>query len=441
MRGRGSGTAAPVTRRKVLTAAVAGLMAGLRPIPGWAQQPVGDAGAARFQVLVVGGGFAGASAAKALRIGSQHAIAVTLIEPAPRMVSAPLSNLVISGDLDAAALEHSYRALEQRHGVRVLPGRVLGIDPERREVRLADGTRLRYDRLVLATGLAPMADVISGLRAAQAQGRVFAAWSGDADAAALRARLRDMPDGGVCAIAIPEGPYACPPAPYERASLVADYLRRHKPRSKVLVLDANPEPLALAARFREFWAERYGARLEYTGDCKAVAVDADTLTVRFELADAVRADVLNVLPPVRAADLAVDAGLAAIGGRWCGVDAATLQSTVDPDIHVVGDAAFVGIGLPKSARLAHAQGILAAQAIIAGWRGLPAERSPTLDLRCHVFLAADTVIEAGASFALDPASGCFQSLAVPSAGSVGRVRLPAAAALAAIQGLWSETLD
>jgi NADPH-dependent 2,4-dienoyl-CoA reductase/sulfur reductase-like enzyme len=338
---------------------------------------------ARAQVVVVGGGFGGATAAKYVRLLSDHRIEVVLIEPEEAFVSCPGSNLVLGGSRTLADVTVPYDALTRRHGVVRVPGRAQSIDPQKKTVRLADGTTIGYDKLVLATGVDMMWDSVQGLQAAQAEGRILQAWKAGAETSALRRQLEAMPDGGVYAIAIPLAPFRCLAAPYERASQVAFYFQQAKPRSKVLILDANPDVTSMATLFHRFWAERYANTLEYRPNYRAEAVDARALTVSFETGDMEHADVLNVLPDMRAGALAVQTGLANVNQRWCGVDYLTFESTVAPDIHVVGDSIMSAAVMPKSAHLANAQGKVAAAAIVAQLSGWDVNPQPVLTNACY----------------------------------------------------------
>jgi NADPH-dependent 2,4-dienoyl-CoA reductase/sulfur reductase-like enzyme len=321
--------------------------------------------AAAATVVVVGGGYGGATAAKYVRLLSDHSINVVLIEPKPQFVSSPLSNLVVGGELGLADLTRSYDDLHRRHGVRIVHERCSGVDPGARTIRLERGSTLRFDRLVLAPGIDAMSGAIEGLAEARLAGRVLSGWSAGAETVALRAQLTAMPNGGVFAITVPETPYRCPPAPYERASLVADYFQKFKPRSKVLVLDANQDVVAMGALFKRAWQQRYGGMLEYRNHYSAVAVESTTLTARFDVQADVRADVLNVMPPVRAGALAVDAGLANVDARWCAVDFLTFESSVARGVHIVGDSIHAAPMMPKSGHLANAHAKVAAAAIVA----------------------------------------------------------------------------
>jgi hypothetical protein len=201
-----------------------------------------------------------------------------------------------------------------------------------------------------------------------------------------------MRDGGVFVITIPEAPYRCPPAPYERASLVASYLQRYKPASKVLVLDANQDVSAMGSLFRQAWSDQYPTLLEYRNHYNAVAVDPHSLTVRFDVQEDVRADVLNVLPPVRAGAVAVQAGLANVNGRWCEVDYQTFASTRARHVHVLGDSIQAAPMMPKSGHMANAQAKVAAAAIVAELMEQPIDPHPMLTNTCFSFVNARDAI-------------------------------------------------
>jgi NADPH-dependent 2,4-dienoyl-CoA reductase/sulfur reductase-like enzyme len=390
--------------------------------------------------VVVGGGCAGATAAKYLRLWSDRTIDVTLVEPNPQYISSPLSNRVIDGEFVLRDLTRSYEALQHRHGVRLVADRVVSVDPEARQVRLARGASLRYDRLVLAPGIDVQHDAIEGLPAAHADGRILAGWAAGPDTAGLRAQLLAMPDGGVFAITIPEAPYRCPPAPYERASLVAAYLKQYKPRSKVLVLDANQDVVAMGSLFKQAWKDLYGGLLEYRNHHQAVAVDARTLTVHFDVQEDVRADVLNVLPPVRAGRIAQAAGLAKVNARWCEVNFATFESTQAKDIHVLGDAIQAAPRMPKSGHLANGHAKVAAAAIIASLRQEPVDPHPMLTNTCYSLVSPIAGIHSAAVYRYAESRRSFET--VPEAGgvSVAPDSADASGSLAWARNLWDDML-
>jgi NADPH-dependent 2,4-dienoyl-CoA reductase/sulfur reductase-like enzyme len=403
-----------VRRRTVLAATGVVALRGLAGCASTAGPAVGGTVAGR--VVVVGGGYGGATAAKYLRLFSSGRIDVTLVEPEAAFVSCPLSNLVIGGTRRIEELTVPYASLGTRHGVRVVRDRATGIDATRREVALAGGMRLGYDRLVLAPGVEMMFDEVADLREASRSGRIVQAWTPGAETLVLRRQLEAMPDGGTFAIAIPETPYRCPPGPYERACLVADYLQRAKPRAKVLVLDANEDITSKGPLFRKAWAERYAGRVEYRPQYKATAVDAARGVVRFEIQDDVRADVLNVLPPMRAGAIAVQSGLADANGRWCSVDFLDFQSKVAPGVHVLGDAIQVAPLMPKSGHMANSHAKVAAAAIVATLAGREIDPAPMLTNTCYSFVDPKSAMHVASVHAYAPAERTF--LAVPGSGGL-----------------------
>jgi NADPH-dependent 2,4-dienoyl-CoA reductase/sulfur reductase-like enzyme len=429
------GIVAPMNRRQVIRGLGAG--AGVAVLGGCAAW---QRGPGRAQVVVVGGGCAGATAAKYLRLYSDHTIDVTLIEPSPAYVSAPLSNRVIDGEFVLADLTRSYESLSRRHGVRLIADRVVSFDQGAKQVRLGRGASLRYDKLVLAPGIDPQFDAIEGLAGAHAEGRILAAWAAGRDTAGLRAQLEAMHDGGVFAITIPEAPYRCPPAPYERASLVAAYFKRYKPRSKVLVLDANRDVVAMGPLFKQAWQDLYGDLLEYRNHHQAVAVDARTLTVRFEVQEDVRADVLNVLPPVRAGNVARAAGLANVNARWCEVDFNSFESALAKDVYIIGDAIQAAARMPKSGQLANGHAKVAAAAIVAALRQQPLDPEPMLSNTCYYLVSPTAGMHSAAVYRYVNAQRTFET--VPGAGDVSAEpdATDVAAALTWAANLWADML-
>lgn len=377
---------------------------------------VNTAGAARARVVVVGGGFGGATAAKYVRMLSEQRIDVVLVEPQEQFVSCPLSNLVLGGGKTLADLSTGYDVLQSRHGVRRAKDWVRSIDPGRKTVALAGGDTLAYDKLILSPGIDLMWDGVEGLQAAHASGRMLQAWKAGPETVALRRQLEAMPDGGVYAIAIPEAPYRCPPGPYERASQVASYFRRAKPRSKVLILDANPDITSKGPLFRKFWAEHYPGMIEYLPQHKATGVDARAGTVQFEVQGDVRADVANVLPPMRAGAIAVQAGLANANGRWCQVHYQTFESTAARDIHVIGDAIQIAPAMPKSGHMANAHAKVAAAAVVAQLSGMEVNPAPLLTNTCYSYVDERRVIHVASVHQYDAGERTYKT--VPGSGGV-----------------------
>jgi sulfide dehydrogenase [flavocytochrome c] flavoprotein subunit len=396
---------------------------------------------ARARVVVVGGGYGGATAARYVRLLSDHKIDVVLIEPNNAFISCPLSNLVVGGSKQLADLTTPYNALVRNHGITIVQDMATAVDTTRKTVTLARGASIGYDKLVVSPGVELLFDSIEGLRAAQASGRVLQAWKAGAETVALRRQLEAMPDGGVYAITIPEAPYRCPPGPYERACQVAWYFKNAKPRSKVLVLDANPDIVSKGALFRKVWAESYPGIIEYRAQHKAVAVDARAGVVKFEVQDDVKADVLNVLPAMRAGAIAVQAGLNNLAGqRWCGVDFLSFESMVARDVHVLGDSIQVAAGMPKSGHMASSHAKAAAAAIVAQLSGWPVNPAPMLTNTCYSFVDDRSVIHVASVHEYVAAERTFKAVAGSGGVSAGPTELEGAYAMSWARNIWADTL-
>jgi sulfide dehydrogenase [flavocytochrome c] flavoprotein chain len=351
-----------VTRREFLGAAATG--AGLGLLGGCAPALRGDfmPKPAR-RVVVIGGGWGGATAARYLR-AADPSIEVVLLEPNRRFVSCPLSNLVLSGVRTLDTLTMSYDGLRRR-GVRVLHEPAIALEPDRKRVRVGEGY-LEYDRCVVSPGIDFRWDLVQGLR--DHQDTVLHAWKAGPQTVALARQLHAMPDGGVFVLTVPPVAYRCPPGPYERVCQVAWYLTTHKPRAKLLVLDANPNVVSKTALFRAAW-QAY-PNIEYRPSSRVIGVDPAVRQVQTEF-DRVRYDVLNLIPPQRAGAIAVQADLVGTDGRWCEVDHVTYESVKHRGVHVVGDAT-TGLPVPKSGNVANAMGKISALAIAALLNGRPA---------------------------------------------------------------------
>jgi sulfite dehydrogenase len=387
------------------------------------------------RVVVVGGGFGGSTAARYLRLWG-GSVDVTLVERNPAFVSCPLSNLVVGGYRTMADITRGYEPLRAL-GVKVVQGEVTAIDAARRRIVLSGGVTLPYERLVIAPGIDFMTDEIGGLAEALASGRVQHAWKAGPQTAALRRQLADMRDGGVFALSIPKVPYRCPPGPYERACLVAGYLKAFKPRSKVLVLDANPEIQSKKALFEKAFAQRYPGLVEYRPNTELKELAGDVAHFDFE---DIEADVLNVVPPQRAGDLARHAGLLNINRRWAAVDWLTMESTAVPGIHVLGDATFPAPAMPKSGHMANQQAKLAAAAVIQLLKGEPVSAAPVLMNTCYSFVSADEAIHVASVHQYDAAEKTFK--AVPGAGGLSAAASAAEGryALAWAENIWADML-
>lgn len=392
------------------------------------------------KVVVVGGGYGGATAAKYVRLLSNNSIDVLLIEPNDAFVSCPISNLVVGGLKQLDDITTPYTGLTGRHGVRRVQDRVNAIDPAKKTVTLAGGPTVRYDKLILSPGIDLMFDSVQGLGEAHSSGRILQAWKAGPETLALRRQLEAMPDGGTYAITVPEQPYRCPPGPYERASVVAAYFKRAKPKSKVLILDANPDVTSKGGLFKKAWAELYPGMLEFRGQHKTVAVDAKTNTIKFEVQEDVKADVLNVLPPMRAGAIAVQTGLANSNARWCNVDYRSFESTAAPDIHVIGDSIQLAPGMPKSGHMANAHGKVAAAAVVAQLMGLEVNQQPVLTNTCYSFVADNSVIHVASVHEYVAADKTLKP--VPNSGGVSAApsELEARYALSWANNIWADAL-
>ena len=396
---------------------------------------------ARARVVVIGGGYGGATAAKYVRLLSDHKIEVVLIEPNDAFVSCPLSNLVLGGSRQIADMTTPYTGLARNHGVTVVKDMATAIDTGRKTVTLGRGATIGYDKLVVSPGIDLMFGSIEGSQAAQASGQVLQAWKAGPETVALRRQLEAMPNGGTYVLTIPEAPYRCPPGPYERACQVAWYFKNAKPRSKVLVLDANPDVTSKGPLFKRVWAEQYPGIIEYRPQHKTVAVDARAGVVKFEVQDDVRAQVINVLPSMRAGLVAVQAGLNNMANnRWCGVDYMTFESTAARDVHVLGDAIQLAPGMPKSGHMANAHGKVAAAAIVSQLSGWAVNPAPVLTNTCYSFVDDRNVVHVASVHTYDNADRTFKT--VPGSGGVstGPSDLEGVYAMNWARNIWADTL-
>ena len=359
----------------------------------------GSGGTRAGSVVVVGGGYAGATAARYVRLWSPD-IEVTLVERNREFISCPLSNLVLGGSKTLADLTVSYDGLA-KHGVNMVRDDAVAVDPIAREVLLASGVVLNYDRLIVAPGIDFMYDSIPGLNNADAQSKVLHAWKAGEQTVALRRQLDAMRDGGVYALQIPKAPYRCPPGPYERACQVAHYFKTAKPKSKVLILDANEDVVSKKGLFMAAWNGPYKGIVEYRPNSELLDVDVKTLTARLQF-DNVKADVLNVVPPHGAGALARRAGLITANDRWCGVNWLTMESTKVAGVHVLGDATLSASLMPKSGHMANQHAKVAAAAVIALIKNQPVNPQPMMVNTCYSFIDDRNVVHVASVHAYDP---------------------------------------
>ncbi len=398
-----------VDRREILKLAGAAALAAALPAPALAQSK------GRGQVVVIGGGFAGASCARALKRFDPR-LAVTLVEAERVFTACPFSNGVIVGLRSMADQRFGYQGLAQ-DGIALRFAAATAVDPQARRVTLADGGILGYDRLVVAPGIDLRWDALPGYTEEAAQ-RMPHAWKAGEQTLLLQRQLAAMEDGGVVVIAAPANPFRCPPGPYERASLIAWYLKTHKPRSKLLILDAK-DAFSKQRLFQGAWTELYPDLIEWvplSQGGKVTSVDAASLTLVTDFATH-KAAVANVIPPQQAGRVAQRAGVADRSG-WCPIEPVSFQSTLQPGIHVIGDAAIAG-AMPKSAFAANAQAKACAAAIAGLLAGRPLEE-PRLINTCYSLVAPDYGISIAGVY--HPAGG--QLIDVEGAGGISPLEAP-----------------
>jgi sulfide dehydrogenase [flavocytochrome c] flavoprotein chain len=418
-------TAHRTSRRDFLKTAVAGASAAVLPLPAIAQGTGG-------RVVVVGGGFGGATCARFIRRIDPR-IAVTLVEASPTFTACPFSNLVVVGLRDLKAQEFGYDKLAaDQVTVQISPA--TAIDTQGRNVTLGNGASLPYDRLVLSPGIDIRWDGLPGYTEAAAE-RMPHAWKAGEQTLLLRRQLEAMEDGGTVVISAPANPFRCPPGPYERASLIAYYLKTKKPKSKLIVLDAK-DAFSKQGLFQAAWKALY-PNLEWvslSSGGKVTSVDAGAMTLVTDFARH-KADVANVIPPQKAGRIAEIAGAADRTG-WCPIDPATFESKLQPNIHVIGDASIAG-AMPKSAFTANAQAKVCAAAVaklIAG--GKPDD--PRLINTCYSLVAPDYGISVAGVYR--PADGQLKD--VEGSGGVSPINAPAStrAAEATFANGWFSTI-
>lgn len=394
----------------------------------------------KAKVVVIGGGYGGATAAKYVRMLSNYKIDVVLVEPNASFISCPISNLVIGGSKTMGDITTPYDNLSGKHGVIQVKDMVSSIDAAKKTVTLAGGATIGYDKLIVSPGIDMMWNSIEGLQAASASGQILQAWKAGPETIALRRQLEAMPDGGTYAIAIPMAPYRCPPGPYERASQVASYFKKAKPKSKVLILDANPDVTSKGPLFKKFWAENYSGMLEYHSGHKAVAVDAKTNTVKFEVQNDVKADVLNVLPNMSAGAIAMKSGLANANARWCNVDYLTFESTAAKDVHIIGDSLLSAPLMPKSGHMANSHGKVVAAAVVAQLSGIEVNPQPVLTNTCYSFVNDKLVIHVASVHQYVAAEKTYKTVAGSGGVSSAPNEQEGIYAWNWAQNIWADTL-
>lgn len=360
-----------ITRRDFLRIAGAASAAGVLGHVSLARAAEGGKAAAR--VVVVGGGFGGATCAKYLR-RLDPGIAVTLVEPSTKFITCPFSNLVLGGLRDMNSITQNYDALKKKHGVNVMHDTVTNIDAAGKKVTLKSGKSLSYDRLVVSPGIDFKWDAVEGYSEKAAEVMPHA-WKAGPQTLLLQKKLKAMKNGGTFVLVSPPNPFRCPPGPYERASMVAHYLKEHKPKSKIIILDAK-DKFSKQGLFQAGWDKLYPGMIEWVSSAKGgtvKSVNVKKMMVDTEL-DKHKADVVNFIPAQTAGKIALSSGLADDKG-WCPVDPKTFESKLHPGVHVIGDSSIAG-ALPKSGFAASSEAKMCAAAIVALFKGeTPAENS------------------------------------------------------------------
>ncbi len=346
------------------------------------------------RVVVVGGGYGGSIAAKYIRM-MDPSIEVVLIERNRQFVSCPFSNLVIGGERQLADITMGYDKLASNYNIRMVFDEVTAIDAGRQEVVTGGGT-IRYDRLILSPGIDFRFEEIEGYDPASTPKIMPHAWKAGEQTMILRRQLEAMKDGGTVVLTVPLTPYRCPPGPYERTSMIAWYLKQTKPRSKIVVLDSNPNIVSKGALFKKGWEKHYAGMIEYRGAQKVTAANPKGMGVLVDGIEEVKGDVVNLIPPQRAGAIAVKAGLVGPDKNWCPVDATTFESTIAPKVHVIGDASIAG-AMPKSGYSANAEAKVCATNVVALMNGRePVEMSGINT--CYSFITGSEAVSVAAVY-------------------------------------------
>jgi sulfide dehydrogenase [flavocytochrome c] flavoprotein subunit len=355
------------------------------------------------KVVIVGAGFGGSTCAKYLRMWDPN-IEVTLIEANDKFYSCPLSNWVVGGMLTMKDLTKSYKGLV-KHGVKMVHDRVVGIDTDKRTISTQRGNKIPYDHVVLAPGIDFMTDLIEGYDEALASGKITHAWKAGPQTTLLRKQLEAMPDGGVFVISSPARPQRCVSGPYERASLAAHYFKQKKPKSKIILLDADVDIISKGPMYRQAWKTMYPGMIDYRPNNRAVRVDTKTMTVITEFED-VQGDVLNVIPRGKAGDVCAMAGVRNdTAGIWCPVNGVTYESPKVPFVHILGDS--VATNMPKSAHVANNQGKICAAALVEIFNGREPDPYPVIGSTSYSATSDHTSGPIAVVMRYDPDKGAY----------------------------------
>jgi len=363
------------------------------------------------RVVVVGGGYGGTIAAKYIRM-MDKSIEVVLIERNDHFVSCPFSNLYLGGLLkDLSSLTINYDKLAANHGIKFVQAEVTGVDAAAKLVRTSRGD-IRYDKLVLSPGIDFRTEEIKGYNLASTPDVMPHAWKAGPQTVLLRQQLEAMPAGGTVVMSIPLAPFRCPPGPYERASMIAMFLKQHKPKSKIVVLDANPDIVSKKGLFLKGWKKHYEGIIDYRPAKKVTEINAASKTLLIEGLEDVRGDVVNLIPPQRAGAIAVAAGVVGPDKNWCPINPTTFESTVKKDIHVIGDACIAG-AMPKSGYSANSEAKTCATNIVNAMNGRELVDMSGINT-CFSYLSAKEAVSVTGVYLVDKA----KSTIVAAPGSV-----------------------
>ena len=359
--------------------------------------PATSPAARRAKVVVVGGGFGGATAAKYVKKWAPQ-IDVTLIEKNTSFYSCPMSNRVLSGVWGMGEITGNYNNLKIKRGIKVVHDEAVDVQVSKRLIKLKNSTSsVPYDRLIISPGVDFSYDGLPGMLKGSAISQIPHAWKAGQQTMILRKQLEKMDNGGTVIITVPRSPYRCPPGPYERACQIGYFLSKFKPKSKLIVLDANENIQSKKALFHRAWSERYQDIIEYHPMTNVVDVDAPKKILKLDFED-IKGDVLNVIPPQRAGYLARRIGLLRENENWCDVDFRSYESKVIPNIHVIGDAVMASPKMPKSGHMANQHAKVCAAAVCAMLTGNPISQNPMLSNTCYSFVSDEEAIHVAAVY-------------------------------------------
>jgi len=415
-------------RSFIKTAAAASAIAMLPKVALATRKP-----ATNKRVIVIGGGFAGATAAKYISLWSKNTD-VVMVERNAQFVSCPQSNLVLGGNRTLQQLTSDYHGLTDKYGVKTVQAEVVAIDTEKQQVTLRDGVVMSYDRLVIAPGVDFIYDDFPQLAK---QNTIPHAWKAGPQTALLQQQLMSMKQGGTAVMTVPATPFKCPPGPYERACQMAYYLKHHNPTGKLVILDANADVVSKKALFKSAWQKYYAGLIEYVPNSTIEHINVKTLEIETEF-DSFNADVLNFIPAQKAGKVAEMAGVINVDKRWCKVDFLTYESTEKENVHIIGDA--VHAKLPKSGHMANAQAKVCAAAIASLLAELQPEQEPVFSNTCYSFIDNEQAVHVAAVYRYDRDQK--QMIAMPGGGvSASPSKLEGAYANAWAKNIWADMLN